>query len=191
MCCDEDNINDVLVDIGKSNRLEELDLRGIDIDEETFPLIKSLPNLKILSVISASADTTFPESKDFPSNLKTLTLEGFQIANGNIASLVKSLRHLENLFLRSCELLHHDLWLSDFDLMTNVIIEVLTEGNLTCRSLNVTIEAEYADAPNTTKSIGSIRITNDVQDTSLFKITYPGMYCGLPECEVRCGSFSD
>ena len=140
LICNGDFANDVLTNLGRSNRLEELVLVDVDINEQTFPLIKSLQNLELLSIMPSNT-SFFTASKDLPKSLKKLKLEGFRIANGNIASILEQLPQLEDMLLKNCELLHDDCWVSDFDWMADLVIGDVT-GKHTQRRLNVTIKAD-------------------------------------------------
>lgn len=206
LICSGSNANDVLAELGKSNRLEELVLVDVHITQLTFPLIKSLQNLKLLAITS-SKGCPFPASKDLPTNLTKLKLEGFRIDNGNIAPVVGRLPHLGNMLLKGCELPHDEFWVSDFDWMSDLIIEDLTDRHAH-RRLNVAVEAKYDQSPKvsnfkeenkmnveklaqfsnsnrllslqTFKSVGHVRITNYVDERNLFDILYPGMDGLLP-----------
>jgi hypothetical protein len=179
LLCGGDNVNDVLAALLKSNCLEELVLEDVEIDENTFPLIKSLHHLKLLSVTSSSCP--FPASTELPAKLKTLKLGGFRIRNGDIASTVKQLVHLEAINLEDCELWRNSFWISDFDWMVDLINEDLI-GEQTHRQLHVVVNSEYDQSPKISqKSNGRIRITNYVENRNLFEISYPGMDDYFPE----------
>ncbi|XP_037051353.1 uncharacterized protein LOC119085675 [Bradysia coprophila] len=183
LLCDHDNINDVLADLGKSNRLEELALVDVDINERTFPLIKSLQNLKLLSITTSTNSCSFPASNDWPTNLKKLKLEGFRIANGNIAPVVEQLINLEDMLLKNCELLRNDFWVSDFDWMADLVIDDLS-GKRMHRTLNVAIYVDCDQSPKTIKSAESLRITNYVKNQNMFEISYPGMDGRFPQIQL-------
>lgn len=207
LLCSDSNANDVLAELGKSNRLEELVLVDVHITERTFTLIKSLQNLKLLAITS-SKPCPFPASKDLPTNLTKLKLEGFRIADGNIAPVVGRLPQLGDMLLKGCELPRNDFWVSDFDWMSDLIIEDLT-GKHVHRRLNVAVEAKYDQSPKvrnlkeenrmkvedlvqfsklefflsslqTVKTVGPVRITNYVEEQNMFDIVYPGMDGLLP-----------
>ena len=195
LVCLMQNVNDVLADLGTVDRLEELVLVDVATDENTFPLIKSLQNLKLL--VAMTDGCRFPSSSDLPPKIKALKLGGCDVADNDIASTVKHLKHLEALHLQNCELERNGFWIRDFDSLADFVIdEVVAER--AHRQLSVTVVSLYDQTPEviyiketsndefggnyknsfilqTIVIVGRLRITNFDENSKLFKISHPGV----------------
>lgn len=135
ICQDNDieHINNVLQELGSSH-LEGLALVDVSLNQRTLPTIKSMQNLKLLSVSSLNL---YPLStEDLPTTLQQLKLDGFLINKGQIASLVERLQHLKNLLLKDCQVFHNDC---NFDQMAAFITAELQANHLQ-RQLIVSIQ---------------------------------------------------
>lgn len=130
------NVNNVLADLVKVNRLEQLVLVNIEIDEGTFALLKSLERLKFLGINSNNSERLLSASVELPTNLKTLRLAEFRITNGFIASTLKKLKQIENLNFENCEVEYNGIWLDGFDWMAHLMIKHFSGIH---RQLNVAI----------------------------------------------------
>lgn len=98
--CSE-NCIEVLNSLEKSN-LVELTLH-MPYNEDTFELIKSFPNLEVLSMDSWKEKTTLPLTVliDLPSSLKRIKLNGIKITYHTFVALVQDLKFLEEIDLGS------------------------------------------------------------------------------------------
>lgn len=132
--CFDENVNDILTDLRKNNILEELVLNDVAVDGNTFGLIKSFHNLRLLVVTAHNIELP---SLALPAKLNTLKLGGFHIVDVDISTLVKQLAYLTDLQLDNCGLDRNGYLISDFDSMADLIVEELNEH--ADRQLNISI----------------------------------------------------
>lgn len=175
LLCWMENVNDLLVYLAEAEHLEELALVDVVIDDNTFPLIKSLQNLQMLSITTDSCQ--FPKSSDLPPRIKALKLggcRGCNILDNDFASTVKHLQGLEAIHLVNCELERNGFWINDFDSIADYVVNEVI-NNLADRHLNVTLTSDHDNSSHCIVVIRHLRITNFVEDSSKFKIKYPGV----------------
>lgn len=144
LLCWDENVNDILTELAKINILEELVLIDVAVDANTFKLIKSFENLQLLAVTTHNFELP-PTSDALPAKLRTLKLGGFQIVDNNILSLAEQLQHLQDVHLQDCELESNGYLISDFDDMTDLIVEELIEH--ADRQLNIILTSFLDNRP--------------------------------------------
>jgi len=133
--CWDENINDILIELSKTNTLEQLELIDVGVDANTFNIINSFKKLELLVVTAHECEFSLPDA--MPAKLQTLKLGGFQISQQQITSLTKKLEHLEELHLSDCILDNNGILVIDFNSMTDLVIEALIIQIKTNRQLNV------------------------------------------------------
>lgn len=142
--CWMENVNDVLAHLGKANQLEELVLIDVVADGNTFPLIKSLHNLHLLTVMTDGF--RFASSKDLPLKVKALKLGGCGITDNEFASTVKHLKYLKDIQLHNCELERNYFWMNDFDSIADYIVEEVHAEHAE-RQLSVALVSDHDKSP--------------------------------------------
>lgn len=80
-----------------------LELRYVQLDERFFDVLKSFTKMKLL-VLSGKKNFEIRPSFGWPSNLKNLTLEDFQIPFNTLISIIKKLPLLENIDVEQCDI---------------------------------------------------------------------------------------
>lgn len=141
--CWDENVNDILADLAKTNILEELVLIDVAVDADTFAIIKAFKNLQLLVVTTHNCE--FPSSDALPTSLKTLRLGGFSIADHIISPLVKRLTNLEDFHLSNCELERSGYSITDFDSMADLVLDELNGHN--DRQLDMILTSFFEDLP--------------------------------------------
>lgn len=121
--CWNTNVNDILIKLAKKNLLEKLELIDIKVDRDTFEIISLMDKLQLLVVTTCSEFNSFIT---LPPNIKSLKLECFQISQEQILLHVKQFQHLQHIHLANCTLDQNGTFISDFDTMADLIVQMLS-----------------------------------------------------------------
>lgn len=121
--CNNENVNNVLTELGTRKDIQELELTKVVVDENTFELVKSLNKLRRLR-ITTSRKYVFTSSNEFPSSLETLKLDGFHLSERRVISLITTQESLGNINLANCVLSTK----REFSSMADLIVQKCNVG---------------------------------------------------------------
>lgn len=124
------NVNKILT---KLTSLQELELYGINIDENTFFTLKSFHKLQLLVVRPFIEYTNFiphimewNSSFSLPTNIKHDKLEIIEISTYQIVSIIGQLQSLENIQLKNCRIVDRNkVQIKDFAKVAQLISNLL------------------------------------------------------------------